>query len=165
MARLRHTPSLSPLLRCKEHSKKSGAEIQVLRLTSPSLKRGASRRFFGEYCQTQGDIVVEMEVEHIQPTSKGGKGESGNLCLSCGSCNGFKSNFTHAADPQTQEIVPLYNPRLPFWDDHFIWSEDGLVVIGLTAIGRATVQRLNMNNAEVIVSRRRWVSVGWHPPT
>lgn len=117
-----------------------------------------------EYCQTQGDIVVEMEVEHIHPSSKGGTSELENLCLACGSCNSFKSNFINAIDPETGEVVLLYNPRTQTWSEHFIWSDDGLRVQGLTPIGRATVQRLNMNHADVIVSRRRWVSVGWHPP-
>ena len=36
--------------------------------------------------------------------------------------------------------------------------------MGLTAVGRATIVALNMNNAVIVYARRRWVSVGWHPP-
>ena len=31
-------------------------------------------------------------------------------------------------------------------------------------LGRATIVALNMNNAVIVYARRRWVSVGWHPP-
>jgi hypothetical protein len=36
-------------------------------------------------------------------------------------------------------------------------------ILGLTAVGRATILALNMNNTVIEDARRRWVSVGWHP--
>jgi len=39
-----------------------------------------------------------------------------------------------------------------------------LRVVGLTAIGRATIVALKMNNEVIVDARRRWVSAGWHPP-
>jgi hypothetical protein len=33
-----------------------------------------------------------------------------------------------------------------------------------TEIGRVTVTVLQMNNLVTVAARRRWVSVGWHPP-
>ena len=39
------------------------------------------------------------------------------------------------------------------------------IVIGLTAVGRATIVRLRMNRDVVVKSRRRWVVAGWHPPS
>jgi hypothetical protein len=131
------------------------------RLRTQVIERAKGRC---EYCQTQEDIVVDLEVEHIVPTSKGGRSHLENLCYSCGSCNRFKSDFTQAIDPQTNENVLLYNPRIQIWQDHFMWSEDGLTVIGLTSVGRATVKRLNMNKTGYIKARRRWVAAGWHPP-
>jgi hypothetical protein len=35
---------------------------------------------------------------------------------------------------------------------------------GLTTIGRATVIALRMNNAVIVATRKRWFSIGWHPP-
>ena len=29
------------------------------------------------------------------------------------------------------------------WETHFVWSEDTLLVVGLTPVGRATVDRIN----------------------
>ena len=87
-----------------------------------------------------------------------------NLCFACRRCNEFRSSATAACDPLTGEIVPLFHPRIQMWNEHFAWEASGTRIIGLTAIGRATVVALNMNNAVIVDARRRWVGVGWHPP-
>jgi hypothetical protein len=106
-----------------------------------------------------------MTHDHIQPISKGGDTTFENVCLACRSCNEFKGDSTASVDPLTGETLPLFNPRAQKWFDHFAWSPDGTKVESLTAIGRATVVRLRMNNPVIIVARRRWVISGWHPPT
>lgn len=60
--------------------------------------------------------------------------------------------------------VPLFHPRNQQWATHFNWSQDGSEIIGRTAIGRATIAALKMNHLEIVEARRRWASVGWHPP-
>lgn len=67
-------------------------------------------------------------------------------------------------DPLTQEQEPLFHPFEHHWNEHFCWSKDGGQIIGLTSNGRATVAALNMNHLEIVEARRRWASVGWHPP-
>jgi len=47
---------------------------------------------------------------------------------------------------------------------HFTWTQNGTPVIGLTAIGRATVSALKLNGAFLVEARRWWVKAGWHPP-
>ena len=79
-------------------------------------------------------------------------------------CNEFKGGQTHAHDPQTGERVALFNPRLQIWAEHFAWSEEGAEVLGKTPSGRATVVALQMNNTEIVVARRLWVTAGWWPP-
>jgi hypothetical protein len=105
-----------------------------------------------------------LEVEHIIPVSGGGETVIENLWLTCHRCNRFKSNRTHAADPETGENTPLYNPRRQRWHEHFRWSQDATHVQGIDAISRATVEALQMNNTYVVESRRFWVLIGWHPP-
>jgi hypothetical protein len=61
--------------------------------------------------------------------------------------------------------VRLFNPRRQHWSEHFAWSDDGTLIIGLTPCSRATIEALQMNNPRIVYTRRRWVSVGWHPPT
>ncbi len=130
------------------------------------LRRQVIERARGhcEYCQTQQIIVVSIEIDHIIPKSAGGKTVLDNLCLACVGCNGSKLNFQVGIDPETEMETPLFNPRVQNWNDHFRWSEDSSQVVGLTAIGRATIVRLRMNRDRVVHSRQRWVEAGWHPP-
>ncbi len=69
-----------------------------------------------------------------------------------------------ALDPGTDTIALLYNPRQDRWEEHFEWSEDFLTIIGLTPSGRATVDLLRVNRAEVVNLRRVLHMVGEHPP-
>ncbi|MGB3635992.1 MAG: HNH endonuclease [Rivularia sp. (in: cyanobacteria)] len=117
------------------------------------------------YClTTEANSGIPMSYDHIHPVSKGGKTKFENLCLACRSCNEFKSDSTKAVDPLTGEAVAIFNPRTQSWLDHFTWSPDSTKVEGLTAIGRATIVALRMNNPVIIVARKRWTVSGWHPP-
>lgn len=107
---------------------------------------------------------IEFEIEHLIPIARGGTDDEANLWLSCRACNGFKGVQTHVHDPQTNLLIPLFNPRTQEWHDHFMWSQDGTVIIGKTDCGRATIAALHLNNNIAINVRRLWVSVGWHPP-
>jgi 5-methylcytosine-specific restriction endonuclease McrA len=118
------------------------------------------------YClSAQQHILFPLEIDHIIPSAKGGSDNEDNLCLSCRSCNSHKATQTHAIDPETKQRVSLFNPRMDTWSDHFRWSADGTLVVGLSPRGRATVVALQMNNEFIVTPRRLWVSVGWHPPT
>jgi 5-methylcytosine-specific restriction endonuclease McrA len=88
-----------------------------------------------------------MDVDHIIPEAAGGPIEEGNLWLFCSKCNDHKSKKTHATDPQTGETVPLFNPQQQNWKEHFEWSETGDTISGKTAIGRATVEALQLNRS------------------
>jgi hypothetical protein len=106
-----------------------------------------------------------LQIEHLIPRSRGGKTEEENLWLSCGFCNNYKGDRTTCVDPSSGETVPLFNPRTQQWHEHFRWSEDGLRVIGLTPVGRATVSLLHLaDDPDAITVRSYWVLVGWHPP-
>ncbi|MBX3062384.1 MAG: HNH endonuclease [Anaerolineae bacterium] len=117
-----------------------------------------------EYCQSAKIIIETMEVDHIRPRSERGETTFDNLALVCRGCNSFKLSFQTGIDPTTGAEVPLFNPRSQEWQEHFQWAGDGAHVVGLTAIGRATVERLKMNRESIIESRLVWVQAGWHPP-
>mgnify|MGYP002776998199 CR=1 FL=1 len=108
-------------------------------------------------------------IDHLIPQSLGGSDELDNLALACRRCNERRYNFTTAIDPQTQQEVALYNPRQQSWAEHFIWSADALKIVGVTATGRATVQRFDFNDefhnqGFIQDSRQFWIQGGWHPP-
>ncbi|MEP0960019.1 HNH endonuclease [Leptolyngbya sp. FACHB-1515] len=60
-----------------------------------------------------------MSFDHIHPQSKGGATSFENVCLACRSCNEYKSDSTEGQDPLTGEVVPLFNPRMQQWSEHF----------------------------------------------
>jgi hypothetical protein len=84
--------------------------------------------------------------------------------MSCQGCNNRKYTALEATDPVTGASVSLFHPRLNACSDHFIWSADTTTMIGLTAIGRATVVRLELNRAGMVNLRRALVAAGVHPP-
>ncbi|NCR66895.1 MAG: hypothetical protein GPJ34_10085 [Microcystis aeruginosa LL11-07] len=76
---------------------------------------------------------------------------------------------TTGIDPQTGEEVAIFNPRLQLWNDHFVWINKGLIIIGTTPTGRATCVRLDFNDqfhnqGFIQESRQLWIKGGWHPP-
>jgi hypothetical protein len=118
------------------------------------------------YCRSLQHLVLgPLEIDHIQPTSQGGLDDETNLWLACRMCNNFKSDQTEALDPQTNQRVPLFNPRLQEWADHFSWDADGVHILGRTACGRATILALQLNHAIAVTVRSYWVAAGWHPPS
>lgn len=61
-------------------------------------------------------------------------------------------------------MAALYHPRLHSWGEHFRWSDDWLVMIGLTPTGRATITRVGLNRENVMGLREVLVRSGIHPP-
>lgn len=103
-------------------------------------------------------------MDHIIPREAGGLTIAENLAQSCQGCNGHKATKTSACDPVTGVLVPLYHPRQQRWDEHFAWSEGFLRITGLTPVGRATVEALQLNREGLINMRRVLYAVGEHPP-
>lgn len=136
------------------------------RLSASDRQRVAERASqVCEYCQSQQRYSPDpYSAEHIRPRAQGGTSDLENLAWSCLGCNGHKYTSTVATDPATGREVALYNPRADRWADHFVWSTDFRIVVGISAIGRATVERLQLNRAGVVELRQLLHSVGRHPP-
>jgi len=60
------------------------------------------------------------------------------------------------------EVVYIFNPRQQRWNTNFVWN--GVEAIGLTAIGRATVQALDLNRSTMLAIRAQEELRGRHPP-
>ena len=117
------------------------------------------------YCQSdQRYVLGVLEIDHIIPLSEGGTSDEENLCLACRLCNGYKASQTSAIDIEFGQEVPLFNPRTQSWSQHFTWSNDGTLLVGKTACGRATISALKLNNKIALMVRQNWVEAGWHPP-
>ncbi len=116
-----------------------------------------------EYCGlSQEGQEATFHVDHVIPKSAGGETVAENLALACVSCSLHKAARRDSIDPKTGHEVPLYDPRSDDWHDHFRWEAE--YVFGLTPIGRATVDALNMNRLLAIAIRREETALGRHPP-
>lgn len=79
-------------------------------------------------------------------------------------CNRYKSDSEVAIDPHTKVEVALFHPHQDRWNEHFVWSDDGTELVGLSAIGRATIEALKINRPAMIRVRKMWVAMSEHPP-
>ena len=126
------------------------------------VERRAKRRC--EDCQApQGICAYTFHIEHITPRSKGGSNTLANYALACFPCNNAKGAHTTAIDPQTDAEVALFHPRQHKWNEHFAWSKDFARIEGKTAMGRASVRRLKMNERLQTKARPLWVQTGTWP--
>jgi hypothetical protein len=122
-----------------------------------------------EYCHADERWqFVLFTIDHLVPRSAGGSDDEENLALACRNCNERRSNRSRAEDPVTGRIVPLFNPRLDRWADHFAWHVDRIRIVGLTPTGRATLVLLDMNDewhgGAALRIRQRDLLDGYHPP-
>jgi len=138
----------------------SGAVSSELRALVVERARGRC-----EYWAADSRFATQsFSVEHILPRSRGGTTVEGNLALSCQGCNNHKYNKIVGVDPVTGAAAALFHPRESAWGEHFAWSPDAVLVVGLTPTGRATVAALALNRAGLVNLRRVLFAAGEHPP-
>ncbi len=65
-----------------------------------------------------------------------------------------------ARDHASAAIVPLFNPRVDRWEEHYQWSAaDPGLLEGPTPCGRATLVLVQMNHPTVLDIRRLLASL------
>ena len=115
-----------------------------------------------EYCLVHADYATYVhEIDHIIARKHGGATDAENLAYACAQCNRFKGSNVAAPDPESGDIVPLFNPRIQWWSDHF--GLNGAVIEPLTAIGRATERLLQLNQIDRLWLRKELLGVGRYP--
>jgi HNH endonuclease len=118
-----------------------------------------------EYCHASEQWqYVSFTVDHVMPLSLGGGDDLENLALACFHCNRRKTNRVSVVVIETGNEIPLFNPRKDNWSGHFVWSVNGLLIIGRTLIGRATIEALALNRERVFSIRAADKELGRHPP-
>ena len=106
-----------------------------------------------EYCHFPANFSqLRFVCDHIVARKHGGVDEPENLAYACPHCNSHKLDNISGLDPSSQDPVRLFNPRRDPWSEHFRW--DGAHLIGLSAIGRTTVQVLAVNSLDRLRARR-----------
>jgi hypothetical protein len=116
-----------------------------------------------EYCRFPASAgTVAFHVDHIIPLKHGGSDDVDNLCLACAKCNTYKSHDLTGFDPRSGEITRLYHPRNEIWDDHFLLERD-MIIAGRSAIGRTTVNVLQMNGDDRVENRQILAELDEYP--
>ena len=116
-----------------------------------------------EYCRLPHSYdPLPFHVEHIISKKHRGRTAKGNLALSCPGCNLGKASNIAGRDPETGDLTRLFHPRTDHWSEHFVW--DGPELVGMTAIGRTTIQVLNINDPERVRLRNLLIGLGVFPP-
>lgn len=103
-------------------------------------------------------------MEHLTPLADGGESTLDNLALACFACNRRKWDRRVGIDTETGKEYRLFNPRVDNWHDHFIWASNKVEIVGLTPIGRATINALEMNRDRAKQIRTADLDVRRHPP-
>ena len=112
-------------------------------------------------CSRPGTPKLLFQIDHIIARKHGGETIAANLALSCYFCNSYKGPNIASLDPDSGRLVRLFHPRKDRWTDHFAW--DGPILVGQTAIARATILVLWMNHPLVVETRRLLIADGVFP--
>jgi hypothetical protein len=112
-----------------------------------------------EYCHLPAEFSsIPFEIDHIVAEQHGGDAVPGNLAYCCFADNHHKGPNLGGIDPKTGRKTWLFNPRRHTWRRHFRWN--GALLVGRTAIGRATIAVLQINSAHRIAQRSALIDEG-----
>ncbi len=111
------------------------------------------------YClQPELFALCSHEIDHVIAEKHGGETVEGNLALACKLCNTYKGSDIASIDPESGEIVRLYQPGRDRWSEHFQLEGSGLMP--LTDLARTTVWLLDLNRSERQEERPLWFAAG-----
>jgi hypothetical protein len=116
-----------------------------------------------EYCHLPEEYApfTPFHVEHVIAKQHRGTDAPSNLALACHHCNLHKGPNLTGIDTVTRRVVKLFHPRRHQWSYHFAWA--GPELVGRTAIGRATIAVLQMNDPDAVKDRQALIAEGVFP--
>lgn len=115
-----------------------------------------------EYCRfPQAFAELPFQFDHVIAKKHHGDTTSENLAYACIYCNRYKGPNVAGIDTKSAASTPLYHPRRDRWEEHFHWN--GPELIGLTAVGRVTIDVLRINHPDAIAVRASLIAEGVFP--
>jgi len=126
------------------------------------VERRANQRC--EYCGLPAKFAeAPFHMDHIIAEQHRGPTRLENLAFACFPRHAYKGPNISSIDPATGEWVRLFRPRSDRWAEHFEWHD--AQIGGRTAIGRATVDLLRMNDETTMALRTLLMEEGVFFPT
>lgn len=115
-----------------------------------------------EYCRVPEYLSsFDYHIEHIIGIQHGGTNSLDNLAYCCSSCNWKKGPNISTILEIGGILIPLFNPRIQIWFEHFDTKEG--VIITKTLVGQATAKLLELNRPEKIEERFQMTLSGFYP--
>ena len=112
-----------------------------------------------EYCRLPQRLdILPFQIDHVISIKHHGPTSADNLALSCYNENAYKGPNIAGIDVVTGQLTRLFNPRQDDWNEHFSWL--GPELVGRTAVGRTTIDVLNINLPERVEHRRLLIRAG-----
>jgi len=116
-----------------------------------------------EYCRvSQSFDLLTFQIDHIIARKHHGTDDFDNLALACFACNNHKGPNIAGIDGDSGAVVQLFHPRRDRWEEHFEWN--GALLVGLTPVGRVTVEVLAINLSHRMHLREALIAEGVFPP-
>src|SRR5947207_15820147 len=113
-----------------------------------------------EYCRLPERVSdLRFVLDHIIAQKHKGATAADNLALACDFCNLHKGSDIAGLDPLNGTLSRLFHPRHDKWTEHFRLDPSAYLV-GLTPMGRATIEVLSMNDDRQIALRRSLINEG-----
>jgi hypothetical protein len=117
-----------------------------------------------EYCRRPEKLSgLRFVLDHITAQKHKGLTTADNLALACDFCNLHKGSDIAGLDPSDGALSRLYHPRRDQWSEHFRLDPSAFLV-GLTPVGRATIEVLSMNDDRQVAVRRSLINEGLLAP-
>jgi len=130
-----------------------------------SLRRQVAQRagYRCEYCRVlERFLATIFHIDHIRSIKHGGATALENLAYACPHCNQNKgTDVATFVDGDAEQTVRIFNPRKDSWINHF--EVMGGKILPKTAIGKATVQILGLNEPERLIFRQALAETGYYP--
>ena len=127
----------------------TGDEMAILRRSLEGASRGAPASLpdakLSAYDQQRASELA-AKVRH-----DGALTDREAPIFACFYCHSYHAMEPVGIDPQTREMVTLFQPRRQEWSEHFRWQ--GATLLGRTPIGQATLQVLCLNHPDAVAVR------------
>ena len=130
----------------------------------PALRQQIKERAVGccEYCHVHdSDVLLPHQPDHIIAEQHGDETTAANLALACVHCNRHKGPNIASIDSISGQLTPLFNPRTLAWENHFALEQEH--ILPLTAVGRVTVQLLDLNHPDRLQVQQALIQAGRYP--